>query len=140
VFAVGAGFFALLTAFYIWGWSDVEDPLSLRSIALFAGMLATSLLPAVLGVRGARAGVLIRGDELVVRNVFRTHRLRIQDVEAVSIEARGFFPKVAVVRLKSGAEIVASGIQGPNPDVRAKARAAEDLVDTLNALITANRS
>lgn len=90
----------------------VSRPLSVRSAAAFGGGLLTlvavvitsAALPSTVGgfvamlgiplviyaaVRGFRISLVADRDEIVVRNYFRTHHVRWEDIQAIGI---GFHP------------------------------------------------
>lgn len=101
-------------------------------IALLLGFNASCL-------RAILARVVARNHDVVVRNVFRTHRFKWSEIDCFTIEPSGLFPLVGVLNLKSGEKRRASGLAAPNPLGRPNNRTAQKLIDELNVLLEYTR-
>jgi Bacterial PH domain len=88
--------------------------------------------PALLMVRSAFCGVVLKPEGVLVRNPLRTHAFGWDEVQGFSIGTRSMYPKIGLLHLTDGREVRLFGIQGPNPDVRPGAHEAEDLIAELN--------
>ena len=76
-------------------------------IGLDAILLTAFLIPAV---RVPRHGVVVTPTELVIRNVFKTHRLHWDQVERFELNLRSSPPRVGVVVLADGSRIRMTGV------------------------------
>lgn len=108
-----------------------EVPWWLRAaFALFA-------LSALVGLGGiARARVVVKGDQMIVRNPHRTVRLPLADVERFSIGRHGHPRSLfGQAELRDGRVLPLYGIAGPSESTFPRSQAIRQNVDRLNACL-----
>lgn len=101
-----AGFAGL--AVFIWAFLNAPPTGRVLS-ALFA------IVWLVVCIRAVRAGVLIVGDQIVIRNVLRTHHLTDAEIDRFVIGRWHVLPFCCIALLKNGRRLPVTGIQRPNP-------------------------
>jgi hypothetical protein len=135
IFAVGGTLLVMLFLVYVVkeiGRHDVAAGRRLLVVAVF-GALALFSGWAVLW-RSVRAGVLLNGAGVTVRNVWRSRRLRCEEVDRFSVESYGVWTG-GCVHLRDGTSIRTWGIQGQNPALFPNSQWAEGPIEELNALL-----
>lgn len=92
--------------------------------------------------RGATVGVYPRGEDVRVRNFFRTHTIPWAQVDrfAFGVEHLTPFKASATLWTTGGKEITIWSIQAPNQLTRSKNHDAQDLVDELNEVLAEARA
>ena len=85
--------------------------------------------------RWRRVGVQLLPDKVIVRNPLRTQSFAIGDVLEFSLGRWVIFRRVGLLHLRDASVVHISAIQGADPLIRPHYRAAEDVVDELNAML-----
>jgi len=91
------------------------------------------------GVRCGRAGVVVDGHGIVVRNPARSHRLSWDAIESFTVEPQGLWTQ-GYVHMKEGDSVPIFGIQGQMPARFPKTGWAEEPIGELNKLLAENRA
>jgi hypothetical protein len=76
--------------------------------ALEALVLAAFLIPAL---RYPRNGVVASSEQLVIRNIYRTHVLGWHEIDHFEMASYGAWPRIGVAVLKDGRRVPMTGIQ-----------------------------
>jgi hypothetical protein len=98
----------------------------------FTGLLMIAfLIPAL---RYPRHGVVSTDSKIIIRNIFKTHTLRWDDVERFELTRYDPWPKVGVVILQDGGRIPMTGVQ-----FALATSFAQNTIDALNTSLAARR-
>src|SRR5687767_14249426 len=75
------------------------------------GLAGTAVIPAHLAVRALFSGVEVRGGRVVVRNVLKTTKVPVENVDDVVVEEVGMWGRQrGALRLRSGLELPLDGM------------------------------
>lgn len=92
-------------------------------------LAATAVVPAAVAVRALLLGVEVRGETVVVRNLLRTTRVPITEVEDVVVEEIGVQRRMrAALRMRSGFDVPIDALHA-GYDVTSRRRLHEEVAD-----------
>jgi hypothetical protein len=115
------------------GSSSIWIPAVCASVVL--GMAA-----AFFAARTATAGIFTDDDGIRIRNPFMTARLLWSDIDRFELREEGRHPSICVIILRDGSVFRALGIRAAKGWLRSNTGPAQELVDGLNAELTAART
>ena len=101
----GVVIWSALTAKYLDG--------SSYPIGFPVGFTLLGLVLIAVGLAYGWAYVRLVEDELVIRNLFRVHRLRLRDLDSCEFGRSGLLPAVAIVHASGGKRWPALGVDRP---------------------------